>query len=125
MRDADVTDTWFSSALFPFAAFGWPSKSVDLDNFFPGHVLETGHDILFFWVARMVMVSLHLTGKLPFKEVLLHAMVRDSKGEKMSKSKGNVVDPLDCINGISLEKMLARLTEGNLSANEIKQAEKM
>ena len=89
--------------MFPFSAFGWPDETEDFKKFYPGSVLETGYDILFFWVARMVMVSLELFDKLPFKEVYLHAMVRDSKGEKMSKSKGNVIDPLDCINGATLK----------------------
>ncbi|KAH0576603.1 Valine-tRNA ligase [Spironucleus salmonicida] len=124
-RDQDVTDTWFSSSLFPFSAFNWPDSNEDFNKYFPSTVLETGHDILFFWVARMVMTSLHLHKKLPFKEVYLHAMVRDSKGEKMSKSKGNVIDPLDCIFGISLKDLHARLREGNLSENEIKLAEKL
>ncbi|CAL6033706.1 Valine-tRNA_ligase [Hexamita inflata] len=124
-RDQDVTDTWFSSAMFPFSAFGWPKDTLDLKNFFPGAVLETGYDILFFWVARMVMVSLELFNKLPFKEVYLHAMVRDSKGEKMSKSKGNVIDPLDCINGITLAQLNAGLHKTNLSAAEIVAAEKL
>eukprot|EP00768_Dysnectes_brevis_P007986 gnl/Dysnectes_brevis/69_a86_4242.p1 GENE.gnl/Dysnectes_brevis/69_a86_4242~~gnl/Dysnectes_brevis/69_a86_4242.p1 ORF type:complete len:1031 (+),score=501.69 gnl/Dysnectes_brevis/69_a86_4242:35-3127(+) len=122
-QDEDVTDTWFSSGLFPFSAFGWPDASPELDRFFPGSVLETGHDILFFWVARMVMMSLELTDKLPFKRVLLHAMVRDAHGEKMSKSKGNVVDPLDVISGISLEELHDKLKGNtNLPPTEIKRA---
>uniref|UniRef100_A0A7N6A3U3 valine--tRNA ligase n=1 Tax=Anabas testudineus TaxID=64144 RepID=A0A7N6A3U3_ANATE len=102
-QDEDVLDTWFSSGIFPFSIFGWPNENQDLNVFYPGTLLETGHDILFFWVARMVMMGLKLTGKLPFKEVYLHAVVRDAHGRKMSKSLGNVIDPLDVITGISLE----------------------
>jgi valyl-tRNA synthetase len=94
-QDEDVLDTWFSSGLFPFSVLGWPDDTPDLRGFFPGSLLETGLDILFFWVARMVMMSLQLTDQLPFKEVYLHAMVRDKEGVKMSKSKGNVIDPLE------------------------------
>ncbi|KAL8562377.1 Valine--tRNA ligase [Nucella lapillus] len=102
-QDEDVLDTWFSSALFPFSIFGWPDKTPDLAAFYPGHLLETGHDILFFWVARMVMFGLTLLGKLPFTEVYLHAMVRDSHGRKMSKSLGNIIDPVNVICGINLK----------------------
>uniref|UniRef100_A0A8C5CIK5 Valine--tRNA ligase, mitochondrial n=1 Tax=Gadus morhua TaxID=8049 RepID=A0A8C5CIK5_GADMO len=102
-QDPDVLDTWFSSALFPFAMLGWPQKTPDLQQFYPTSVLETGSDILFFWVARMVMLGTELTGQLPFKQVLLHSLVRDRHGRKMSKSLGNVVDPLDVIAGASLE----------------------
>ena len=94
-QDEDVLDTWFSSGLFPFSVLGWPDDTPDMRGFFPGSLLETGLDILFFWVARMVMMSLQLTDQLPFKEVYLHAMVRDKEGVKMSKSKGNVIDPLE------------------------------
>lgn len=124
-RDQDVTDTWFSSGLFPFSAFGWPEKTEDLMKYFPGSVLETGFDIIFFWVARMVMLSLQLHDKLPFREVYMHAMVRDSKGEKMSKSKGNVVDPLDVINGATLEHLNQGLKSTNLSEKEIVEAMKL
>lgn len=95
-----MLDTWFSSSLFPFYTLGWPDESHDdYKHFFPGDLLETGHDILFFWVARMVMMSLSLTDKIPFKEVYLHPIVRDQDGRKMSKSLGNVIDPLQVING--------------------------
>ena len=89
-QDEDVLDTWFSSGLFPFSIFGWPDNTDELNLFFPGSLLETGHDILFFWVARMVFFGQKLMGKLPFKEVFLHAMVRDSHGRKMSKSLGKL-----------------------------------
>ena len=104
-QDEDVLDTWFSSGLLPMSIFGWPNieNNIDYNQFYPGSLLETGHDILFFWVARMVMFALKLTGDVPFKEVYLHAMVRDAHGRKMSKSLGNVIDPLDVRNGITLE----------------------
>jgi len=102
-QDTDVLDTWFSSALLPLTISGWP-KETELKHF-PLSLMETGHDIIFFWVARMVLMSLSLVGKLPFNRVLLHGMVCDAEGKKMSKSKGNVVDPIDIINGISLKEM--------------------
>jgi valyl-tRNA synthetase len=98
-RDEDVLDTWFSSGLWPFSTLGWPERTPVLDTFYPTTVMETGHDIIFFWVARMMMFGLHFMGKVPFGTVFLHAMVRDERGEKMSKVKGNVIDPLDVING--------------------------
>ena len=99
-QDEDVLDTWFSSGLFPFSTFGWPDEQhADFNAFYPNSLLETGHDILFFWVARMVMLGLQLTDKLPFTTVYLHAMVRDKYGRKMSKSLGNVIDPLEVIFG--------------------------
>uniref|UniRef100_A0A3Q3A898 Valine--tRNA ligase n=1 Tax=Kryptolebias marmoratus TaxID=37003 RepID=A0A3Q3A898_KRYMA len=121
-QDEDVLDTWFSSGIFPFSIFGWPNETEDLKVFYPGTLLETGHDILFFWVARMVMMGLKLTGKLPFKEVYLHAVVRDAHGRKMSKSLGNVIDPLDVITGISLEGLHAQLMDSNLDALEVEKA---
>lgn len=121
-QDEDVLDTWFSSSLFPFSIFGWPDQTPDLEAYYPGTLLETGHDILFFWVARMVVMGSTLIGKLPFKEVYLHAMVRDAHGRKMSKSLGNVVDPLDVIYGISLEGLHQRLLESNLDEKEIVKA---
>eukprot|EP00928_Gymnodinium_smaydae_P082285 TRINITY_DN6565_c0_g2_i1.p1 TRINITY_DN6565_c0_g2~~TRINITY_DN6565_c0_g2_i1.p1 ORF type:complete len:1062 (+),score=285.13 TRINITY_DN6565_c0_g2_i1:63-3248(+) len=123
VRDEDVLDTWFSSGLFPFSVMGWPDCSAeDFKAFFPTSLLETGHDILFFWVARMVMMSIGLTGKLPFHTVYLHAMVRDAHGRKMSKSLGNVIDPLEVIDGIQLEDLHKKLYEGNLPEKEIAKA---
>lgn len=121
-QDEDVLDTWFSSALFPFSVFGWPDKTDELDIFFPTTLLETGHDILFFWVARMVFFGQKLMGKLPFSEVYLHAMVRDAHGRKMSKSLGNVIDPLDVIYGISLDGLMAQLDGSNLDPAEVGRA---
>ncbi len=108
-QDPDVLDTWFSSGLWPFSTLGWPEQTEDLKTFYPNTVMETGHDILFFWVARMMMFGLHFMGKAPFKTVYLHAMVRDEKGEKMSKVKGNVIDPLDVIRGAPPEQLLPSL----------------
>uniref|UniRef100_A0A8D0HF34 Valine--tRNA ligase, mitochondrial n=1 Tax=Sphenodon punctatus TaxID=8508 RepID=A0A8D0HF34_SPHPU len=116
--DADVLDTWFSSGLFPFAALGWPQKTRDLQEFYPNSLLETGSDLLFFWVARMVMLGEQLTGHLPFSQVCLHSMVRDALGRKMSKSLGNVIDPLDVIHGAPLEALQERLRDGNLDPRE-------
>ncbi|XP_053329181.1 valine--tRNA ligase, mitochondrial [Spea bombifrons] len=122
-RDEDVLDTWFSSALFPFAMLGWPEHTQDFQAFYPNSLLETGSDLLFFWVARMVMLGEQLTGRLPFREVLLHSMVRDAHGRKMSKSLGNVLDPLDVMTGISLEGLQQKLKDGNLDPRELKVAE--
>lgn len=121
-QDEDVLDTWFSSGLFPFSVFGWPDQTEDLKLFYPTSLLETGHDILFFWVARMVFFGQTLLGKLPFKEVFLHPMVRDAHGRKMSKSLGNVIDPMDVINGISLEGLNQQLYDSNLDPKEIDKA---
>lgn len=117
-RDPDVLDTWFSSALFPFAMLGWPDQTADLQQFYPNSVLETGSDLIFFWVARMVMLGTELTGQLPFKQVLFHSLVRDKYGRKMSKSLGNVIDPLDVIHGVSLERLQGKVKEGNLDPRE-------
>lgn len=121
-QDEDVLDTWFSSGLFPFSIFGWPDQTMDLKAFYPGTLLETGHDILFFWVAKMVMLGTKLMGKLPFTEVLLHSIVRDAHGRKMSKSLGNVIDPVDVIQGISLEDLNKKLYDSNLDPAEIERA---
>jgi valyl-tRNA synthetase len=120
--DDDVLDTWFSSALFPFSIFGWPDSTPDLNAYFPGTLLETGHDILFFWVARMVFFARKIMGQLPFKKVYLHAMVRDAHGRKMSKSLGNVIDPLDVIHGIDLEGLHNQLLSSNLDPREVERA---
>ena len=123
-RDEDVLDTWFSSGLFPFSVMGWPEQTDDLKAFYPTSLLETGLDILFFWVARMVMMGLQLTDKLPFHTVYLHAMVRDKDGRKMSKSLGNVIDPLEVISGCTLDTLLAKLDGGNLPPKEVARAKK-
>ncbi|KAF8332211.1 tRNA synthetases class I-domain-containing protein [Amanita rubescens] len=121
-QDGDVLDTWFSSGLWPFSIMGWPDKASDLQMFYPSSLLETGWDILFFWVARMALLGIKLTGEMPFKEVYCHAMIRDAHGRKMSKSLGNVIDPIDVIQGLSLEKLHEKLYEGNLDDKEIEKA---
>ncbi|KAK1155281.1 valine--tRNA ligase, mitochondrial isoform X1 [Acipenser oxyrinchus oxyrinchus] len=118
-QDTDVLDTWFSSGLFPFAMLGWPEQTPDLHEFYPNSLLETGSDLIFFWVARMVMLGQELTGQLPFSQVFLHSMIRDAHGRKMSKSLGNVIDPLDVISGVSLQRLHEKVQEGNLDPREI------
>ncbi|MFT3998360.1 MAG: class I tRNA ligase family protein, partial [Asticcacaulis sp.] len=121
-QDEDVLDTWFSSALWPFSTMGWPQQTRDLERFYPTHTLVTGFDIIFFWVARMMMMGLHFTGKAPFERIFINALVRDEKGQKMSKSKGNVMDPLILIDEFGADALRFTLTAMSGQGRDIKLA---
>ena len=123
-QDDDVLDTWFTAALCPFSSLQWPHNEADVDTFYPNNVLVTGFDILFFWVARMVMLGIHFLGKVPFKEVYIHGLIRDSHGQKMSKSKGNVLDPIDLVDGIELEALIDKRCYGLMQPHMIDKVKK-
>jgi len=124
-QDEDVLDTWFSSALWPFSTLGWPEKTPELAKYYPTNVLVTGFDIIFFWVARMIMMGLKFMDDVPFREVYVHGLVRDAEGQKMSKSKGNVLDPMDVIDGIDLESLVEKRTSAVMQTHQIERIEKL
>ncbi len=124
-QDEDVLDTWFSSALWPFSTLGWPEKTPELETYYPTNILVTGFDIIFFWVARMIMMGLKFMGDVPFREVYVHGLVRDVEGQKMSKSKGNVLDPIDVIDGIELEALVKKRTSAVMQTHQVERIEKI
>src|SRR5581483_55308 len=123
LQDPDTLDTWFSSGLWPFSTLGWPDDTEDLKYFYPTSVMETGYDILFFWVARMIMLGLHFMGEVPFRTVYLHGMVRDAFGQKMSKTKGNVIDPLDLMDEYGTDALRLAMVTGNAAGNDLRLSE--
>ena len=120
-----MLDTWFSSALWPFSTLGWPEKTPELEEFYPTNVLVTGFDIIFFWVARMIMMGLKFMGDVPFHEIYIHGLVRDAEGQKMSKSKGNVLDPIDVVDGIDLEELVAKRTSAVMQPHLVERIDKL